>query len=289
MIVFKADKNWRFSTYVITAVLVILGFMVLRYADKHLLLRATSVIDSGRPKLLSLGGVVFRMPSEEAMVFPSNYISKEDKRARVPNVQNFSLCAHLPDFTFHDDSASLRNCRQLSEKANDWMIVAVEGYGFGLPPPAPEKNPAETPGTGLAGSLRVALERTHYKTRENFGYVEGADLYGLHMFYPTKELEPNTETLFWDGPIRERVVTLIECSVYLPQQKSLPLRFGGVRHAGMCTHQFYLPSAMFGGYPIVVKLYYSHHWLPQWKFTESKSREAVLALRTDPTTIKEGK
>lgn len=281
MIVLKQDKNWRISTYAITAVLVILGFIVLRYADKHLLPRSKAVINSGRPKLLSLGGVVFRMPSEEAMVFPSNYLSKEDMRARVPNVQNFSLCAHLPDLTFHGDPESLRGCKYIGYREGDWVIAGLVGRSLGGPAPPPEKRPAET--YGFSYLLQSELKETNSRNKKSFEYVAGQDMHGLHVFYPTKNIHPATYTHFWSGPSQQQVKTLIGCRGYLPQQRTKVWPTSG------CHHEFYLSSDLFSGHTVIVSIHYDVRWLPQWQLIESKVRDAILGMRVDPTTINEGK
>jgi hypothetical protein len=215
----------------------------------------------------SIHGVSFLIRDREALVCPSNYFSRDDMEKLSAPVQNLSFCVRLPNMTLHGDVASRRGCMAVGRGSSDWMVMSLNGEGFGRPPPA------STQERGFGFVLRRWVKHDGQGPGRASGetYLAADPQYELRTYHPTG---PNvgraSPTIFWDGPDIYHVDTWILCTGYLPSQNSDLKR---------CTHEFYLPSEMFGGYGVRVVLYYHEQWLPEWRTIQNNSLKAILDLR----------
>lgn len=224
---------------------------------------------SDASRLLSLRGrVVFRIPDREALVLPTGYLSPQERGKPVPRISNFTLCVHLPEFSFHGDESSRRECLATGERGGAWAVLDVYGTDNPVTPPA------DLSRTSLGRNLLARL------TQEGQGvgaaadiqvYRRGDEQFGLHAYYPTNFAKQRTAaSLFWAGPDEAAARTFIECIAYLPTQESRLHR---------CVHAFELPAADVGGLLVRVRLFYPTEWLARWQEMETTARGAVLALR----------
>jgi hypothetical protein len=228
-------------------------------------------------KELSLAGVTFHIPDDRALVLPSTYVTRDDIRAAVGRVSNFTFCAEVPQITLRTDPDGLRACIDLGVARNNLAVVDVSRESLRDQPPPLDRRPAE--GFGLAPQLQYlaglngAFAPRPAQRRDRFSYAPAGDRFGLKVYEPRANIDPGVDTIFWHGASIERVTTLISCSPYLPEQIRV------YKWPGRCQHEFLLPSAMFGGHTVKVTIHYTPQWLERWEEIETNARHRVLGLR----------
>lgn len=254
----------------------------------------------------NMEGVPLAIPSN-LLEFAVEYMDKsaweskgkgyyESKTSADP-IRNFALYVRWPDLvgrTAETEQSYMASHRTTGPK--DWIGISVDNdYAHNPRPPQSSDN-------GPARVLRGWIEKLseEWMTRHptsiaklgseekqlvqdaRYEFRERDPVTGLQSTIPVGADAQwhfsNNTALYWQGDMHKEVSILIECPngeiLRSDADKNNP------KVVFTCKHIYILPEL--GAY---VTLYYTANWLPQWQELQSKTRDFVLSLRTQPTSV----
>jgi hypothetical protein len=249
-------------------------------------------------RLGNMEGVPLAIPSN-LLEFAVEYMDKsawepkgkgyyESKTAADP-IRNFALYLHWPDLAGR--SAANEESFWASKKtagATDWIAISVtnEHPGSSKRPNAQKRGlewvvkqhmnylseewMTKHPTTvlDLVTEEKHVIRDAHYELRERDPVT------GLQSAIPvgrdTERYFSSNTALYWKGDMNKKLDFVIAC----PRGK---LRNSNPNAVLKCEHRYLLPEL-----GADVTLYYTPNWLPHWQELQSKTRDFVLALRTQP-------
>lgn len=213
----------------------------------------------------------------------------ESKTSADP-IRNFALYVRWPDLVERTAETEQSYMASRGPGMSDWIGISVfNDYARTAKLPLDQR-------TGVEWLLKLHLSRLseewiskHPTTVRKLG--SGEEYAIRDVRYEFRERDPVTglqaaipvgadahwsflqnRALYWQGDRDKEVSVLIEC-----------LQGTAIKNPTAvfnCRHTYLLPEL--GAY---VKLSYTPNWLPHWQELQSKTRDFVLSLRTQPTNV----